>query len=695
MATYTIGSDPGDDYETWTAFHAAVASPAAGSIISFRKGDTFRETVTVANSGSDGSPITYTAHGTGADPIISGADLVTGWTDNAASISETFYPSENADDKRKYDTGSTGIVDDDFLHIGDAGGGTVHDNYVRYRSVTVPKDAVVTEAYIRITSYDSKAVTECNIRIEGELSATPSQVSTVQDFDNKVRTTATVSWDNVAAWTDGNQYDSPSITSIVSEITSLAGWVSGNNLSIFCMNNSSDDSALRIGSSFNYSSGSEKPELHITYTQEDVWKATLTTEPKQVFFDGVRGTLQASATDCTAAGHWYWAGNVLYVYYEEDPDGAVSIEAVQRNYGVNIDTKSYIIVDGLEIKNIDQAGILICDGSDYNTIKNNTISYVYGTGGARSGVFVNGGVYNTIDSNTISYCYIGVQMSGYGDVDSDNNTVSNNTISYINASAIQLYGENTYAPKGNIVENNDVSYFCQSYDDGAGAWVYPPSTTQPSTGNIIRYNKFYNGGTAVYRGAGVMLDSYTDDDVVYYNLIYGNSNGGIQVAGVGHQIYNNVIYNNQTQGWDTGEICLYEATEDATNITVKNNILYGSSGKEVLIVSAGAVTNGGHTIDYNAVYSPDDSTPYAWNGTEYNFTDWKTNSSQSANSINTDPLMTNPGSDDFTLQFGSPCINRGAHVGLFTDYRGTGYPVPIGHRPDIGAYEHKNGGRIF
>jgi len=59
----------------------------------------------------------------------------------------------------------------------------------------------------------------------------------------------------------------------------------------------------------------------------------------------------------------------------------------------------------------------------------------------------------------------------------------------------------------------------------------------------------------------------------------------------------------------------------------------------------------------------------------------------------TDPLMTDPGSDDFTLQSGSPCINRGAHVGLFVNF--LGLPVPIGHQPDIGAYEHKNGGRIF
>jgi len=38
-------------------------------------------------------------------------------------------------------------------------------------------------------------------------------------------------------------------------------------------------------------------------------------------------------------------------------------------------------------------------------------------------------------------------------------------------------------------------------------------------------------------------------------------------------------------------------------------------------------------------------------------------------------------------------MNKGAHVGLFVDY--LGLPVPIGHCPDIGAYEHKGGGNAM
>ncbi len=87
-ATYTIGSGA-DDYTTYALFRA-VHTEVAGDIVSFRKGDTFRETVTAPTSGTLGNVIKYTAHGTGVNPIISGFDAyTTGWTALAPSGSIT------------------------------------------------------------------------------------------------------------------------------------------------------------------------------------------------------------------------------------------------------------------------------------------------------------------------------------------------------------------------------------------------------------------------------------------------------------------------------------------------------------------------------------------------------------------------------------------------------------------------------
>lgn len=56
------------------------ASFKPGDDVYFKAGDTFREQLIAASSGSRGFPITFGAYGGGPAPIITGADLVTGWT---------------------------------------------------------------------------------------------------------------------------------------------------------------------------------------------------------------------------------------------------------------------------------------------------------------------------------------------------------------------------------------------------------------------------------------------------------------------------------------------------------------------------------------------------------------------------------------------------------------------------------------
>ena len=51
-----------------------------GDFILFKRGEMWREQLTVPSSGSPGKPITFGAYGTGDNPVISGADLITVWT---------------------------------------------------------------------------------------------------------------------------------------------------------------------------------------------------------------------------------------------------------------------------------------------------------------------------------------------------------------------------------------------------------------------------------------------------------------------------------------------------------------------------------------------------------------------------------------------------------------------------------------
>ena len=96
MADYfvdaTAGSDSNDGLSTGAPWQniskVNAASFSANDTISLKKGEVWRETLTVPSAGTSGNPITFGSYGTGDDPIIHGADAISSWTDasyNAAN----------------------------------------------------------------------------------------------------------------------------------------------------------------------------------------------------------------------------------------------------------------------------------------------------------------------------------------------------------------------------------------------------------------------------------------------------------------------------------------------------------------------------------------------------------------------------------------------------------------------------------
>jgi Right handed beta helix region len=79
-----IGSDSNNgtsESTPWlTIAHVNSRSFNPGDTIEFRSGCTWREELIPPGSGSSGKPITFEAYGTGSPPIVSGADVVKGWS---------------------------------------------------------------------------------------------------------------------------------------------------------------------------------------------------------------------------------------------------------------------------------------------------------------------------------------------------------------------------------------------------------------------------------------------------------------------------------------------------------------------------------------------------------------------------------------------------------------------------------------
>jgi hypothetical protein len=62
----------------------------------------------------------------------------------------------------------------------------------------------------------------------------------------------------------------------------------------------------------------------------DVWSATLTTEPTQVWMDGTHGTLVANQGAIAAEFDWWWDSNVLYVWGDSDVDTLYTAPGVEH-----------------------------------------------------------------------------------------------------------------------------------------------------------------------------------------------------------------------------------------------------------------------------------------------------------------------------------------------------------------------------
>ncbi len=78
--------------------------------------------------------------------------------------------------------------------------------------------------------------------------------------------TSNVAWTSLPAWIDGVQYDTPQLKDILQTVINRAGWGSGNAL-IFFVDDSNSPNGVRRGVSMHeYLSGTEKAELHISWT---------------------------------------------------------------------------------------------------------------------------------------------------------------------------------------------------------------------------------------------------------------------------------------------------------------------------------------------------------------------------------------------------------------------------------------------
>lgn len=138
---------------------------------------------------------------------------------------------------------------------------------LRFQDIRIPQGATITNAVIDFTSANA------NLNQNGT-AGTDSVTIYGHDTDNAVDfaatnissrtpTTASVPWtvDQMGTWLEGNAYSTPSLSTVIEEITDRPGWCGGNSLALILEGNAAN--VMRAAKSID---GGAPPVLRVSYS---------------------------------------------------------------------------------------------------------------------------------------------------------------------------------------------------------------------------------------------------------------------------------------------------------------------------------------------------------------------------------------------------------------------------------------------
>jgi len=210
---------------------------------------------------------------------------------------------------------------------------------------------------------------------------------------------------------------------------------------------------------------------------------------------------------------------------------------------VLFDNSSYIIFRNFTVTTVSSyPSIVLRNGSTHITVNNNSI-----TNAAASGIFLMGnGCNNVIANNTIH------------DVAAD--VIDVNQVVCTNKSQILIYGNTIYNAGIHGIEL-DGSFLIIDYnvihDSGrtsagtSGIHIFGGGfqNSQPDgmgNNNLVLNNVVYHAHEPLYHdGNGIQCDSYTHNNQIYNNLIFGNDGMGINLYdSKNNQVHDNTLFGN-------------------------------------------------------------------------------------------------------------------------------------------------------
>lgn len=148
------------------------------------------------------------------------------------------------------------------LFVGNNNGDIVH-SAMRF-ALAITKDSTINSCYLTVKAAYADSSTTVNTNLYFEQVDNAAQIANYADFFARTLGNA-VAFANIGAWTLGESYDTPSLSSILQVIVNRAGWISGQYINLFWKDNSSSGYARRRPASWNNTTYTE-PVLTVTWT---------------------------------------------------------------------------------------------------------------------------------------------------------------------------------------------------------------------------------------------------------------------------------------------------------------------------------------------------------------------------------------------------------------------------------------------
>jgi hypothetical protein len=635
--------------------------------IYLKKGQTYREKLTIPSSGSSGHVITFGSYGTGDNPIIVGSDPL--------DVSGYAFSVNTEDIDIFSTTPNFNITDSVTLN---------YRNFIASSSISASASAIK----IRVYASDTVNLNITGSAIGPATSATSTQSMTRITWDGGSNSTTIVAGSFKDSDTTTYSLDN-TVSQIVSFYSTARNFkiktaYTGNDL--YSKAIASDESQSTSVSGYTRTGDGKYAVLakiiSVGASYEDTYDGTQATDPGWVWEDTVPLDHKDSIAEVSGEeGSWWWNSTTTKLYIHASDGSIVSssgktYEINGRSDCIDTNTKNYLTIDGIDCTRT--AGVESTIGGirvtgSYTTIQNlesysnrrHCLAFAYASSTYNTGTNLN--LHDSLDTTAFA-----IYQSHYNTL--QNSNIYNALSVTLNDGVIVVHGgstNNTFKNNEIYVTNSDPHQLVNIFDVG-------------NTDNLFENNYFHGNS---------MYGFYSYATGTFNVSILGNLFNGSQMTsfplymryGDGAAIYNNTIIGNSS--------VYYPLTLglNATNVIVKNNIFYG----DVQGLSIDETAKTGFISDYNIWH---DTSAWVWGSSTYlTFADWKAGSGQDSHSIDSDPGFKDAANSDYTLTETSAAIDAGTDSSTpTTDYIDMGrydYPFTtntgagVGYY-DIGAYEY-------